>query len=78
MTVDPKDIKHWIEKVIDCDHLSVTGDGVHFEAIVISTAFEGLTRVQRHQLVFSALGAHMESAIHAISMKTMTPSEWHG
>jgi acid stress-induced BolA-like protein IbaG/YrbA len=41
----------------------------------VSAAFAGKTRVQRHQLVYAALGERMREEIHALSMKTLTPEE---
>ncbi len=59
------------------EHVSVSGeDGVHFEAVVVSRDFAGKSRVQRHQLVYQALGERMREEIHALSMKTYTPEEW--
>lgn len=58
------------------EHLSVVGDGHHFEAVVVSNAFAGKSRVQRHQLVYQTLGDRMREEIHALSMKTYTPEEW--
>jgi acid stress-induced BolA-like protein IbaG/YrbA len=54
----------------------VAGDGAHFEAVIVSPAFEGKRLVQRHQLVNQALGTQMGNEIHALSMKTLTPAEW--
>ena len=50
-------------------------DGVHFEAKIISTQFEGQSPIARHRMVYAALGDAMESAIHALSIKTATPNE---
>ncbi len=52
------------------------GDGAHFEAIIVSPKFTGLSRVRQHQLVYAALGDRMRSEIHALSMRTLTPEEW--
>jgi acid stress-induced BolA-like protein IbaG/YrbA len=51
-------------------------DGVHFQARVIAEAFEGLSRVKQHQLVYAALGDHMVSDIHALALRTLTPENW--
>ena len=74
--VSPDDVKRYIGQGIDCDHLDVAGDGRHFEAVIVSTAFEGKRSVQRHQLVYAALGDRMREEIHALSMRTLTPEEW--
>lgn len=68
-----------IAAAIDCSQLDVRGDdGQHFEATIVSAEFEGKTRVQRHQLVYAALGTYMGGAIHALSFKTLTPAEAQG
>lgn len=55
----------------------LTGGGDHLEAIVVSSEFEGKTRVQQHQLVYSALKEAMATeAIHALALKTYTPQAW--
>ena len=61
--------------MLACDRVDVRGDGQHFEALIVSAAFEGLSRVKRHQLVYSALGGRMREEIHALSMTTVTPAE---
>ncbi len=76
MNVTPESIQSNIAQHMATEHLSVVGDGQHFEAVVVSAAFEGKTRVQRHQLVFQTLGDRMRAEIHALSMKTFTPQEW--
>jgi acid stress-induced BolA-like protein IbaG/YrbA len=74
--IDPGQIKSWIEGGLACEHVSVQGDGHHFEAVIVSAAFRGRSRVQRHQQVYAALGARMGAEIHALSMQTLTPEEW--
>jgi acid stress-induced BolA-like protein IbaG/YrbA len=55
----------------------LTGGGDHLEAIVISSEFEGKTRVKQHQMVYGALQEAMDSeAIHALALKTYTPASW--
>jgi acid stress-induced BolA-like protein IbaG/YrbA len=73
--VTPQQIERYIEQAISCDQLRVTGDGQHFEALIVSEAFRGKSRVQRHQLVYAALGGRMREEIHALSMRTLTPEE---
>jgi acid stress-induced BolA-like protein IbaG/YrbA len=74
--VTPESIKQGIEAGLACEHVEVAGDGQHFQAIVVSAAFEGRSRVQRHQMVYAALGDRMREEIHALSMKTLTTEEW--
>jgi acid stress-induced BolA-like protein IbaG/YrbA len=69
-------IRDLIAAQIDCSHIDVRGDdGAHFEATIVAPAFEGKSRVARHQLIYAALGDHMREAIHALSFKTLTPAE---
>ena len=72
----PESIKSAIEATIACEKVEVRGDGQHFQALVVSRAFEALPRVRRHQLVYGALGDRMRDEIHALAMTTLTPTEW--
>lgn len=74
--VTPQQIEQWIQAGLDCQHIQVAGDGQHFEAVIVSAAFQGKLPVARHQLVYQALGERMKADIHALSMKTLTPEEW--
>ena len=76
--VDPNFIKQCIENGLQCDHVEVSGDGRHFEAVVVSPLFRGQPKVRQHQLVYAVLGDRMREEIHALSMKTLTPEEWQG
>ena len=74
--IDPDQIKSWIEDGLACEHVAVRGDGHHFEAVIVSRAFRGRSRVQQHQQVYAVLGARMGAEIHALSMQTYTPEDW--
>jgi acid stress-induced BolA-like protein IbaG/YrbA len=74
--VSPESVKRGIEAGLACQHVEVVGDGQHFQALVVSAEFTGRSRVQRHQLVYAALGDRMREEIHALSMQTLTPDEW--
>jgi len=76
--INPDQIKNWIQDGLVCEHVAVQGDGQHFEAVIVSPAFSGKSRVQRHQLVYAALGDRMRAEIHALSMQTYAPEEWTG
>ena len=73
--VTPESIKASIEQGLSCDRVEVAGDGHHFEALIVSPAFRGLSRVARHRLVYQAMGERMREEVHALSMQTMTPEE---
>lgn len=67
-----------IQSGLSCDHIQVEGDGRHWSAVIVSAAFEGLRPVARHQRVYTTLGDRMHTdEVHALSMKTYTPAEWH-
>jgi acid stress-induced BolA-like protein IbaG/YrbA len=74
--VDPNLIKQCIENGLECEHVEVSGDGRHFEAVIVSALFRGKPKVRQHQLVYAALGDRMREDIHALSMRTLTPEEW--
>ena len=74
--VTPESIKSGIEVGLACESVEVIGDGQHFQAVIVSAAFAGKNRVQRHQLVYKALGDRMREEIHALSMQTLSPEEF--
>jgi acid stress-induced BolA-like protein IbaG/YrbA len=74
--VEPSSIEESIRAGLPVTHLQVSGDGAHFEAVIVSPSFAGLSRVKQHQLVYGALGDRMREEIHALSMKTFSPEEW--
>ena len=74
--VTAESVKQGIEGGLACEHVEVIGDGQHFQALIVSEQFAGRSRVQRHQLVYAALGERMREEIHALSMRTLTPEEW--
>ena len=76
MLPTPEQVKNYIAAGLPCEHLEVEGDGQHFFATIVLPNFEGKRLIQRHQLVYAALGDRMREEIHALSMKTLTPTEW--
>ena len=76
--VTPIQIEGYLQDKLDCEYLTVEGDGAHFQAVIVSAAFEGKSRVARHQVVYGALGDRMREEIHALSMRTLTPDEYAG
>ena len=74
--VTPESVRDGIQAGLSCEHVEVVGDGQHFQALIVSDQFAGRNRVQRHQLVYAALGERMREEIHALSMRTLTPQEW--
>lgn len=73
--VTTESIESSIREGLACERVEVIGDGQHFQALVVSPAFAGKSRIQRHQLVYAAMGERMREEVHALSMKTLTPEE---
>lgn len=70
-------IKAAIEAAVENSEVEVTVDGSHINLVVVSPAFEGLTPVKKQQLVYASLQDAISSgAIHAVHMKTYTPTQW--
>ncbi len=76
MTLTIEQVKELIESGIAGSMAEVsdmTGTSDHFEAVVTSAAFEGVSLIQRHKMVYEALGDAMTGPIHALKLKTLTP-----
>ncbi len=74
--MDESTVKALIQKGMPDAQVEVSGpDGVHFEARVVSPAFAGKLPLARHRMVYATLGELMGGAIHALSLKTLTPDE---
>jgi stress-induced morphogen len=72
----PEELRTRIETALPGATASVedlTGGGDHFRAEVISDRFEGLSRIEQHQLVYGIFGDEVGGPIHALSIKTSTP-----
>ena len=54
----------------------LTGTRDHWEALVVSEAFNGKNRVEQHQMVYAALGELMAGPVHALALKTYSPESW--
>jgi stress-induced morphogen len=77
--MDASEIQTRIEQGIPNAHVEVrdyTGGGDHFEALIVSPSFEGKTLIERHQAVYGTLGDAMRAAIHALTLKTLTPAQY--
>lgn len=71
----PEQIKQWIESGLPGAEVEIDGDGRHFQAIVTCAEFAGRTRVERHQMVYDALGDRMKTEVHALSLRALTPEQ---
>jgi len=53
----------------------LAGDGDHYAAHVVSSAFKGKSRVQQHQMIYGALGGRMGDVLHALQLTTAAPGD---
>jgi acid stress-induced BolA-like protein IbaG/YrbA len=75
--MNPQQVAEIIEAALSGSNAMVTSDdNVHFEAIVIAPAFVGKKPIQRHQMVYSTLGAAVGNEIHALTLQVFTPDEY--
>ncbi len=73
----PAEIKLKIERGIPGAEARVEGAEAHYSAVVIASAFEGKSRVEQHQMIYGLFREEMANqTIHALALKTATPSEW--
>ena len=68
-------------EVVDESHLHAGHEGArscggHFRATIVSSRFEGLSKLEAQRLVYKILSEEMTGDIHALSMKTLTPGQW--
>ncbi len=78
MAMSPKDIERLIKEALPDAQVTIEdlrGDGDHYAAYIVSSAFKGKTRVQQHQMVYRALQGRMGSELHALALQTSPPPE---
>ena len=73
--ITAEQIKAWIEAGLPDSTAEVAGDGRHFQAVVVCPAFASKSTLQRHRMVYTALGQHIQTDIHALTLQTFTPEE---
>ncbi|MEM9190577.1 MAG: BolA family protein [Myxococcota bacterium] len=78
--VEPSVLENRIRDALaEVPHLQIedlTGTKDHYQAVVVSPAFEGKTRIEQHQMVYRALGELMAGPVHALALQTYTPDGW--
>ena len=78
MPMNPAEIEGLIKQAMPDAQVTIEdlrGDGDHYAAYVVSTAFEGKSRVQQHQMVYRALQGRMGNELHALALQTSTPQD---
>ena len=75
--MDPKEIERLINAGFDEAQVEVRTDGQgHYEALIVAEQFVGKRTLARHQMVYGTLGERVGREIHALQLRTLTPSEW--
>ena len=75
--MQPSEIESILQAALSLDEIHASGDGGHYQVIVVSDLFAGMSRVKKQQAVYGPLAEHIASnAIHALSIKAFTPDEW--
>ncbi len=75
--MQPKSIEELLKNHINCQFVEVKSDDLtHFTAVIVSAEFDGKSKLNRHRIVYAALGEHMHSDIHAFSFQSYTPEEY--
>ncbi|MCA9562498.1 MAG: BolA family transcriptional regulator [Myxococcales bacterium] len=69
-------MKRRIESSIDGAQAHVVTDGHHYEAVVVARAFEGISRVKQHRMVYATLREELKEQVHALALQTYTPEKW--
>ncbi len=78
MPMNPSEIESLIKASIPDAQVTIEdlrGDGDHYAAYVVSTAFKGKSRVQQHQMIYQALQGRMGNELHALALQTSAPPE---
>jgi acid stress-induced BolA-like protein IbaG/YrbA len=77
--MEPEAVKALIQEGMPDAEVEVTGDGRHFEAVVVSEAFAGKSLIQKHRMVMATVNDKIRSdELHALSIKAYTPEERAG
>ena len=69
-------IREGVPEVSEVKIEDLTGTKDHYQAVVVSSAFATMSRVEQHQAVYRALGELMAGPVHALALKTYTPEAW--
>jgi acid stress-induced BolA-like protein IbaG/YrbA len=75
--MEVSEVQKLVEAGLPDATVTVTGDGSHFQAVVISDAFEGKSLVAKQKMVYATVNEHIVSGeLHAFTIKAYTPAEW--
>jgi stress-induced morphogen len=60
----------------DIEITDLTGTRDHYQARIVTTAFQGKSRIEQHRMVYAAVGDAMKGPVHALALQTYTPETW--
>jgi stress-induced morphogen len=69
-------IRQGLGQVSHLEVRDLTGTKDHWEALIVSDAFSGKSRIEQHQMVYAALGELMAGPVHALALRTYSPESW--
>ncbi|MFB6260965.1 MAG: BolA family protein, partial [Thiohalorhabdaceae bacterium] len=74
--MDVETVKSQIQAEMPDAEVNVQGDGRHFQALVVSSEFEGMPKVKQHRRVYACFGEELGDELHALELKTFTPEQY--
>ncbi|MDA9557987.1 BolA family iron metabolism protein IbaG [Vibrio sp.] len=75
--MDSTQVQKLLEDALNIEEIHVKGEGSHYEVMAIDACFESMSRVKKQQFIYAPLMEYIQrNDIHAVSIKTFTPSEW--
>ncbi|OEF28438.1 BolA family iron metabolism protein IbaG [Vibrio rumoiensis] len=70
-------VKQILDDALSLQEIHVKGEGSHYEVVAVDSAFDGMSRVKKQQLIYAPLMEYIQrNDIHAVSIKAYTPEEW--
>jgi BolA protein len=73
--LDPKSVELLDESGRHVGHAGAAAGGSHFKLVIVSPRFAGLDKLQRHRMIYAALGPLMQREIHALAIQALAPDE---
>ncbi|QSX31946.1 MULTISPECIES: BolA family protein [Shewanella] len=75
--MDCKQIEEILKAALQLEEVRVTTDGSHYQVLAVGECFEGMSRIKQQQAIYAPLMEQITSgALHALSIKTFTPTQW--
>jgi BolA protein len=73
--LEPRSVELLDESGRHVGHAGAAAGGSHFKLVIVSSRFAGLDKLQRHRMVYAALGPLMQREIHALAIQAVAPDE---